>query len=196
MASVRLRPRFRLVVPCEPEQALSSFRLRLQQPDCPYTGTVMDRHISLRVVASEAHYWSPVLNVDAEPDPGGTLLRGHFGPHPNVWTLLLALSAGICFSMVFASMYGLSQWLVQVPPTALWALLPGFGLLAVIYAVSLLGQGLAQAQMHQLRDFFACAVCHPQLEEIRASLLAQASEDEAGLAACRACHARQSACAN
>ena len=99
----RMRPRFQYVVPCPPEQALSSFQLRLQQPDCPYTGRIIqNRHIILRITPEERHYWSPVLAVDAHPHSDGTLLRGYFGPHPNVWSLFVALYAGTAFATLLA----------------------------------------------------------------------------------------------
>jgi hypothetical protein len=151
---------------------LSSFQLRLQQPDCPYTGRIIqNRHIILRITPEERHYWSPVLAVDAHPHPDGTLLRGYFGPHPNVWSLFVALYAGTAFATLLACMYGFSQWMIQESPQALWALPIGLLLWAGIYGVALMGQRLAQAQMLQLRDFFACTSCHPQLEEIRARMI-------------------------
>lgn len=186
----RMRPRFQYVVPCPPAQALSSFQLRLQQPDCPYTGRIIqNRHIILRIAPEERHYWSPVLAVDAHPHPDGTLLRGYFGPHPNVWSLFVAMYAGTAFATLLACMYGVSQWLVQEPPLALGALPLGALMGLAIYGVALFGQRLAQDQMLQLRDFFTCTSCHPQLEEIRARMLTESDAQ-----ACRVCEQGAAAC--
>ncbi|MGV3524066.1 MAG: hypothetical protein ACO1RX_07575 [Candidatus Sericytochromatia bacterium] len=185
-----LRPRFESVIPCQPTLALSSFALRLKQPDCPYTGRIIqERHIILRMAPAERHVWSPVLSVDAHDHPEGTLLRGYFGPHPDVWTLLIALYAAIAFGTLLGCMYGFSQWLIQAPPVALWSLPAGLLLAACVYGVALLGQRLAQAQMLQLRDFFACTACHPQLEALRARLV-----DTSDATACRVCEKGAAAC--
>lgn len=160
----RLRPRFSLVVPCHPALALARFRLRLREDGCPYTGVVTQNHMVLKIREADRHYWSPQLSVDADPHADGTLLRGHFGPSPNVWTLFLALYAGVVFTLVFAAMYATSQWLIAQPPTALWAFPAGALLLAGIYSVAWCGQHLAQTQMQQLGDFFDCAICQHVVE--------------------------------
>ncbi|PKL79298.1 MAG: hypothetical protein CVV27_02025, partial [Candidatus Melainabacteria bacterium HGW-Melainabacteria-1] len=53
---------------------------------------------------------------------------------------------------------------------------------ACVYGVALLGQRFAQAQMLQLRDFFACTACHPQLEEMHVNM-----ENAPDAKACRVC---------
>lgn len=179
----RLRPRFQYVIPCPPTQALSSFQLRLKQPDCPYTGRIIqERHIILRMTPEERHYWSPVLSVDAHPHPEGTLLSGYYGPHPNVWSLFIALYAAISFGTLIGLMYGISEWMIQKPPLALLALPVGFFLSLCVYGIAMIGQRFAQAQMLQLRDFFACTTCHPQLEAMRASI-----ESSSDISPCRVC---------
>ena len=113
----RLCPSFQYVIPCQPEQTLSSFQLRLEQPECPYTGRIIqERYIILRMTPAERHYWSPVLSADAHSHSDGTLLRGYFGPHPNVWSLFIALYSAIAFGALLGCMHGFSQWLIQKPP--------------------------------------------------------------------------------
>lgn len=109
MSVPELRPRFQTLVPCHPQKAFEKFRLRLQQPECPFEGTVLETFISVTVKPKDRHYWSPVLTVQSRAVEGGTRLQGHYGPHPNVWTLLLALTATICFTGVFATIYGCAQ---------------------------------------------------------------------------------------
>lgn len=168
----RLRPRFSRVVPCHPALALARVRLRLREAESPYTGVVTQNHMVLKICETDRHYWSPQLSVDADPHPEGTLLRGHFGPHPNVWTLFLALYAAVIFTLVFAAMYAASQWLISQPPTALWAFPAGGLLLGGIYSVAWFGQRLAHDQMQQLSDFFDCAVCQPAVERLTAEPVA------------------------
>lgn len=166
MVSARMRPRFRAIVPCHPDKALDKFRLRLKHADCPYQGSVLSRHVTLKICPEQEHYWSPVLNIDAEPHEKGTLLRGHFGPHANVWTLFLALYAAVIFTSIFASMYGISQLMIGEPPWAFWSIPIAAVMVGIIYSIALMGQGLAQEQMYQLREFFDCSVCQQELEQL------------------------------
>lgn len=169
MSIPELRPRFQTLVPCRPEKAFEKFRLRLQQPQCPFEGTALDTFVSLTVKAEDRHYWSPVLTVQSRATEEGTRLQGHYGPHPNVWTLLLALSAIFCFGGVFIAMYGCAQLLLGQTP---WALLgiPGAALgIALVYGLSLVGQWRAHDQMLQLKSFFDLSLCAQDLDVIEAS---------------------------
>lgn len=166
MVSARMRPRFRETIPCHPDQAMEKFRMRLAQTNCPYVGAALSRHVTLSIRKSEQHYWSPVLNIDAEAHEQGTLLRGHFGPNPNVWTMFLAMYAAVIFSTIFTAMYACSQLMIGETPWAFWSLPIAAVLVGIIYSIALMGQGLAQEQMHELRAFFDCAVCHQDLEQI------------------------------
>lgn len=184
MSVAPLRPRFQSFVPCHPQKAFEKFRLRLQQPDCPFEGTVLDTFISVTVKASERHYWSPVLTVQSESVDGGTRLRGHYGPHPNVWTLLLAVAAAILFSGIFVLMYACAQILLGHTPWALLAIPGTLLLLGALYAVALMGQWRAHAQMLQLKSFFDVSVCAQELAEIE-RLTASESSTQDSCASCQ-----------
>lgn len=193
MLKARMRPRFRAIVPCHPDHALAKFKLRLQQPDCPYGGSVLSRHVTLKVKEADRHYWSPVLNIDVEPCEEGSLLRGHFGPHPNVWTLFLAMYASIIFSAIFACMYAFAQVMMGDTPWAFVSIPLALVLVGLIYTLALFGQNMAQEQMHQLRDFFACSVCHHELKAVGEAAPCEKREQQLQEHA-RACASCQQAC--
>lgn len=166
MSAPQLRPRFETLVPCHPQKAFEKFRLRLQQPNCPFEGTVLDTFISITVKPEVSHYWSPVLTVQSRSVEGSTRLKGHYGPHPHVWTLLLALTAALCFTGVFITTYGCAQLLLGQTPWALLAI-PATALgMACVYGVALLGQWRAHEQMLQLKSFFDVSVCAQELDTI------------------------------
>lgn len=179
MTPPRLRPRFRAIVPCHPDVALAKFEKRLQQPDCQFTGSILKRHLSLTLRSDLRHAWSPVLNVDAEPlsrsaeipeGQIGTLLRGHFGPHPNLWTLFLALYAAFTFSALFMLMLGYAQWMSGQSPWALWAVPAAAIAIGTLSIFARLGQQRAQAQMLQLQAFFDVQTCAQELISMEESL--------------------------
>jgi hypothetical protein len=175
MSVPQLRPRFQTLVPCHHQKAFEKFRLRLQQPQCPFEGTVLDTFISVTVKPEARHYWSPVLMVQSRAIESGTLLHGHFGPHPNVWTLLLAITASICLSGLFITMYGCAQVLLEQTPWALMAIPATVMGMALVYGISLLGQWRAHEQMLQLKSFFDVSVCAQEIDAIEKARL-QASE--------------------
>ncbi|MGE3728141.1 MAG: hypothetical protein AB7I41_21480 [Candidatus Sericytochromatia bacterium] len=166
MSVPRIRPRFQTLVPCHPQKAFEKFRLRLQQPQCPFEGTVLDTFIHVTVKPEARHYWSPVLMVQARDVEAGTLLHGHFGPHPYVWTLLLAIGASMGLLGLFVTMYGCAQLMLGDAPWALLAI-PASALgMALVYGVSLFGQWRAHAQMQDLKSFFDISICAQEMAAI------------------------------
>lgn len=175
METPRLRPRFRAIVPCHPDIALANFEQRLLQADCQFIGSIRRRHLSLTHRPDLQHTWSPVLNVDAEPlghhqasdSQMGTLLRGHFGPHPNVWTLFVALYAAFAFSALFMAVLAYAQWMSEQTPWAILALPAAALAIGLLYTLARIGQQQAQAQMQQLQAFFNVLTCAQEIISIK-----------------------------
>ncbi|MCB0291751.1 MAG: hypothetical protein KDH97_15965, partial [Calditrichaeota bacterium] len=97
-------------------------------------------------------------SLEVEEHSDGAVLRGLFGPKPNVWTLFMGMYLAIGFSGTTGLMFGLSQWSLGMPPLLLWsvpaALLAG----AAVYGLALYGQRLSQEHMYVLRQFVDEAV--------------------------------------
>lgn len=153
MAAPRMRPRFEAVVPRAPSNLLAEIHRRLSAPDCPYSGTIAGHHALLHMRRELQHTWSPYLDLAVEQHARGALLRGRFGPHPSLWTFFVALYAICAFVGLAAAIMGFAQWSLSFPPTALWGIPVTVALALVVYAIALIGQGLAQEQMHLLRAF-------------------------------------------
>ncbi|WP_457654007.1 hypothetical protein [Rhodocaloribacter sp.] len=153
MDTPRMRPRFEIVSARPPADVLARLRDQLEHTDCPCTGQIAGKHVHLRVDERDRRLWSPHLDVEVEPYDGGALLRGHFGPHPDVWTFFVALYAVLAFAVMVGLLFGASQWMLGTPPVALWAVPAALVLAAVIYGLALLGQRLSQDHMRRLRSF-------------------------------------------
>jgi len=95
MTTPRVRPRFELELPDDPDAVMVRLRGRLSEcPNC--TGVSVGRHAELFVPQSERRVWSPWLSVTAEAArDGGSLVRGRFAPQPQVWTLYMFLAFGL-----------------------------------------------------------------------------------------------------
>jgi hypothetical protein len=153
-----MRPRFEVVVPRPAVQTLQGLRAALEQPGAPYVGSVVGKHVLVKVRPGERRLWSPQLEVDVEGHPDGTLLRGLFAPQPDVWTFFVALYAVIGLLGFAGLLFGLVQWWLGTTPVALWSVPAALVLGGAVYALALAGQRLSQAQIVQLRAFLDDAV--------------------------------------
>lgn len=85
-----LRPRFSMPIEEDQEVLLSKFKSKLNDEQCDYGGKIVGQHIFLDIPQDESRYYSPQLHVELlEEKKGETLLKGLFGPRPQVWTLFM-----------------------------------------------------------------------------------------------------------
>ena len=148
-----MRPRFVLECHDSVPEVMERIDQALLQPDCPVRGYMRSRHICLSLPEEERHFWSPTLDLDLEPTEQGCRLRGYFGPQPNTWTMYLAGFACLILVAGASLLIASSQWILDQPPTALWALPVCLALLAALYLAALGGQSLSAAQIERIRQF-------------------------------------------
>jgi hypothetical protein len=146
-----MRPRVSVLVGDHPDAAIAAVQSWADySPRCRVV-SASSRHIVLSVSADEATTWSPYLDIDFEPQPDGTRIRGRFGPSPHVWTFFLAVYAAQTFFCIGSAMLGMSQMTMGADTWALWGLPLGGALIALTYAGALLGQRLGGEQMRELQ---------------------------------------------
>lgn len=153
MATPELRPHFDLAVDLPVEQVMVRLSERFEEARGTWVGHITGVHAQIVVPREERHLWSPWLSFAAQENEGGTLLTGHFAPHPSVWTMYMAFYAMLLFSMLGLGFFGLSQWLAGEAPTMLWSLPIGLIIGAALYASAFVGQGLTARQMCAMRRF-------------------------------------------
>ncbi|HMO38132.1 MAG TPA: hypothetical protein PKC76_01025 [Saprospiraceae bacterium] len=154
MTSFRIRPRFQVVVPDEPAVVIEKLVAALAQPDSPCTGRAIPGHAVLTMPAEAQHFWSPQLDLSIEAHQEGTLIRGLYGPNPEVW-LLFAFGYGIVGVLgLFISIFGFTRVGLGLEAPVLWVL-PVLGAAALaLYIASQLGQKLGAEQTFTLHHFF------------------------------------------
>lgn len=148
-----VRPPLSLITELVPAEVLTRIETALGEPGCPLVGSVLGHHVELLFRREKRHLWSPWLSAEVHAHDQGARISGRFGPHPNLWTLFVALYAIWCFAATGALVYGLSQWTLDRPPTALWFLPLALLFTAAQYAASLLGQRLSARQTAFMRRF-------------------------------------------
>ena len=154
MTSFRIRPRFRLQVDIQPEEVKERFRKGTAVPGAPCTAAYFPEHIILRLPEEEQHFWSPRLELALEEQSEGTLIRGLYGPSPQVWTMFTIAYGATGTLALFIAIIGTSQLMLDLPGHVLWALpvLGGFALF--LYLASQTGQKLGAEQTFTLHHFF------------------------------------------
>jgi hypothetical protein len=100
----------------------------------------------------ERRLWSPHLSVQVEPKTSGSMLRGRYGPHPEVWTLFMFLYTAVGFLAIIGLMLGFVQIQSGMDPWGLWGVWIGVPGLAFLYGISAMGQKLSAHQMEELRS--------------------------------------------
>jgi hypothetical protein len=121
------------------------------------------------VPEEERRVWSPCLSVQVEERDRGSLLRGRFGPHPEIWTFFMFLYGAVGFAVVMGLMLGFVQWQSGMEPWGLWGVWVGVPGLASLYGISAVGQKLSAHQMDALKE---------RMEELAEGLVEEGTDAE------------------
>lgn len=161
MTSIRTRPRFRFISKQTENELKNSINNYLSEfPKEGVNGKVFDDHCSFSISLSERHFWSPYLNVtfDSDEEEGGTIIRGRYGPAPNIWTIFMFVYSTLGFSVIFIGLYGLSQLALNHSAGILW-LLPFLliGIL-ILWLIGQTGQKIGVEQTFRIHQFFEKAI--------------------------------------
>lgn len=154
MASFRIRPRFIHVSEENPEEVRDIFKARLAEKDIQVSGTIIPNHIILKIPPDQRHYWSPQLNLSVEMKDDVTLIRGLYGPNPNVWATFFFGYAILGVIALFTGMIGLSQLFLGLNPYWLWAIPICLFSGLIVYLIAQAGQKVGAQQMFELHHFY------------------------------------------
>ena len=155
-SEIHLRPRFRLEYDDKSkEEILENFREILKGEDCKYRSKIVDGHIIIDVPKAEDHFWSPQLNIEVENIDGeDTVVRGLFGPKPQVWTLFIFIHFGVAVAFVGFLILWYVRWSLEESttfPLIMTIALPIFWL--ILYVLGRIGKKTGHQQMDELHAF-------------------------------------------
>ncbi len=152
MQKPRIRPTFSVFLAPQADEAMAELRDRLRGTDYEGCTRSKGRCADFFVDEDQRRVWSPHLSVQVEPTKEGSLLRGRFGPHPELWTLFMFLYTAVGFIATIGLMLGFVQWQSGMEPWGLWGFWLGVPGLAILYGVSATGQRLSAHQMEELKE--------------------------------------------
>lgn len=145
-----MRPTFLIEFPVSPEQAIKCLSMLVNDHDLPIEGRIAGNHLMLVIPPKRRHFWSPWLNIEVHACDDRSSVKGRFSPNPSVWTGFMLTYLALGTLVLFALLFGLSQWMMGKPPTAITlAAIPTL-IAVVLYLASLIGQRIAIDQMNEL----------------------------------------------
>lgn len=152
MSPPKIRPTFAIPLSEGPDASMKVIRGRLKGSNWAECSRSKGRCADFFVRREERRLWSPYLSIQVESRGNGALLRGRFGPHPEMWTLFMFLYAGVGFLTLLGLFLGFVQWQSGMEAWGLWGAYVGLPGMASLYIVSATGQRLSAHQMEELRD--------------------------------------------
>jgi len=161
---MRPRPLVDLEIEAPPDEVLDRFRHCLETGMCTCEGSVGTKELSLVLSGESRHVFSPWVSLEAHRWNEGTRLRGHFGPHPNLWTLFVFIYATWVVVFIVGSVLGYVQFAMSQTPWGLWVALGAALAQGVACSVDLIGRSLGRKQMHVLRQFIGTTL--PEAREV------------------------------
>jgi hypothetical protein len=151
---MKIRPRFQIPTELSRQELEKRVHLHLTLPEAPCRGIVTPGFITLMMPPARRKYWSPQLVLSLEEGPEGLVVRGLFGPRPEVWTLFVFFYSLVGFALLMVALYGFSQLSLGRQADILF-LLPILALvLTSLYAVSYTGQQASRHETEVLSRFF------------------------------------------
>jgi hypothetical protein len=154
-SEIFLRPRFTIDLEENNEKMIQRFSSAFTSEKCLFIGNIVDDHIFISVAKKDEHFWSPQLHLEIlEQTEKTALLKGLFGPKPQVWTLFMFVHfiIGISFLAFGALLYtrfSLNESIFF--PLSMVISLPLLWIL--LYFLGKIGKDTGKKQMKDLHDF-------------------------------------------
>ena len=154
-SEVFLRPRFSIELPKNHLEVIEDFKRAFQSEQCNCIGKIVDGHIYISVPKAKDHFWSPQLHLEIlEQEDNTSLLKGLFGPKPQVWTLFMFVHFIVGTSFLGFAILLYTRWSLDkdiVFPLVMLILLPMVWI--ILYFLGKIGKSTGKSQMVGLHDF-------------------------------------------
>tara|TARA_R110001583_G_scaffold32280_3_gene110417 strand:+ start:774 stop:1277 length:504 start_codon:yes stop_codon:yes gene_type:complete len=154
-SGIYLRPRFKMDFDESQQQLISKFEANLNDGGCKYRIKIVDGHIVIDVPAEENHFWSPQLNIEIEKIAAHkTVVKGLFGPKPQVWTLFMFFHFAVAVAFIGFSVMAYVQWSLKTDYLAALKIVIALPILwIVMYFLGSWGKSTGNKQMEELHQF-------------------------------------------
>ena len=153
--AIFLRPRFKMDFNESQQELLEKFRKNLEDDNCKYCSKIVDGHIVIDVPIEENHFWSPQLNIEiAKGEQDKTIVKGLFGPKPQVWTLFMFFHFAVAVAFIAFSVMAYVQWTLKSDYIFALTMVISLPILWIImYFLGRIGKKTGYKQMNELHEF-------------------------------------------
>ena len=153
--AIFLRPRFKMDFAESQQELLKRFKNNLEDDNCKYCSKIVDGHIVIDVPIEENHFWSPQLNIEIEKiEDDKTIVKGLFGPKPQVWTLFMFFHFAVAVAFIGFSVMAYVQWTLKIDYMVALILVIGLPILwVVMYFLGSIAKKTGHNQMNELHEF-------------------------------------------
>ena len=153
-SKVYLRPRFTIDLVGDNNSLLSLFAEEFKKEKTLFRGKLVDEHVFISVPKKKEHFWSPQLHLEILNEDKKILLKGLFGPKPQVWTMFMFIHfiVGISFLAFLVLLYSnisLNESIFF--PVVMLVVLPFVWTL--LYLLGNVGKDTGKKQIHELHNF-------------------------------------------
>ena len=154
-AEVFLRPRFTIDLDEDYKIVLNRFSNELKNEETTLRGNIVDGHVFISVSKKDEHFWSPQLHLEIiEETEKTSLLKGLFGPKPQVWTLFMFIHfvigvSFLGFAVLLYTKISLNETILF--PLIMIIVLPLIW--TVLYFLGKIGKDTGKNQMKDLHEF-------------------------------------------
>lgn len=154
-SDIHLRPRFKMDFNESQQEIISKFEDNLKNSDCKYCSKIVDGHVIIDVPVEENHFWSPQLNIEVEKiDNNETVVKGLFGPKPQVWTMFMFFHFAVAVAFIGFSIMAYVKWTLKEDYMFALSLVIGLPILwVVMYFLGRIGRKTGHKQMDELYQF-------------------------------------------
>jgi hypothetical protein len=154
-SNIHLRPRFKMHFEESSQEIISKFKANLKDGECKYCIKIVDGHIVIDVPAEENHFWSPQLNIEVESGENSqTIVKGLFGPKPQVWTLFMFFHFAVAVAFIGFSVMAYVQWSLKTDYLVALEMVIALPILwIVMYFLGRWGKRTGHKQMDELYKF-------------------------------------------
>ena len=153
--AIFLRPRFKMDFGESQQKLLEKFKNNLEDTNCKYCSKIIDGHIIIDVPIEENHFWSPQLNIEIEKgEDNKTIVKGLFGPKPQVWTLFMFFHFAVAVAFIGFSVMAYVQWTLKGDMMFALIMVISLPILwGIMYLLGRIGKKTGHKQMNELYEF-------------------------------------------
>jgi ABC-type multidrug transport system fused ATPase/permease subunit len=152
---VLLKPRFKIKREETVEQIITKFDKAFNSVNQKYIKKIVDHHIVIDIPKEKEHFWSPQLHLEIEKDDEGiTVIRGLFGPKPQIWTFFMFIHFAVAILFLVFAIMAYTKWSLKQNFTRALIMtitLPIFWI--ILYIFGQLGKKKGYQQMVEIDNY-------------------------------------------